>query len=426
MKKQAQFLLLFLVICAAIVLCIYFIIGFIDSNQQVLWKYQCIDTMKVSRDSARDLGKNPNASVIINGQIKKIKDLGANCVAIDTPYDDEFIPYLEKWVYAARAQGLTIWFRGNWSSWEGWFGYPKNMTPQNHIAKTREFIKTHVYLFKDGDIFTPIPEPENGWSNGYMENYPAFRAFLIQEYQETQTTFQNLGKHIITNWISMSGGVATSILDQSTITALGNVVTIDHYVQNPDDMGKYIEYFNKKFHARVVIGEFGAPIADITGDMTDHEQAVFIESLLHQLYIHRDSVLAINYWVLSGGSTALIDENGKEKEATKTIKDYYSPGIITGRVVNTIGFPLSHITVETYDGMSNTTTSITGEFHIVVPAKDTEIIIKGKGFKTKKQKILVSQKEKMNQLITLEPSRPGYFYTIVKKIKSILDASSLH
>ena len=60
-----------------------------------------------------------------------------------------------------RKHGLSVWFRGNFSGWEEWFGYPK-IKAYEHINKTRNFIINNPELFADGDIFTSCPECENG------------------------------------------------------------------------------------------------------------------------------------------------------------------------------------------------------------------------------------------------------------------------
>ncbi|MEK7522855.1 MAG: hypothetical protein AAB569_04695, partial [Patescibacteria group bacterium] len=129
-----------------------------QEQPKYLWSIRSIDTMKTSRDKARVRLYDLNFDKEINKELQAIKNMGANYVAIDTPYDDEFLPYLTRWIKLARKTELKVWFRGNWSNWEGWFDYPKNLTPERHQAKTAEFIETHPDFFKDGDIFDPCPE----------------------------------------------------------------------------------------------------------------------------------------------------------------------------------------------------------------------------------------------------------------------------
>ena len=125
------------------------------------WEIQSIDTMKFSRDLARERNGDEVFRKIIETNVQKIADVGANYVAIGTPYDEEFLPYLKVWVHAVRSSGLKVWFRGNLSGWEGWFDYP-SVSPQDHIEQIEEFIVNNSDLFEDGDIFTSCTECENG------------------------------------------------------------------------------------------------------------------------------------------------------------------------------------------------------------------------------------------------------------------------
>ncbi|MGH7203685.1 MAG: hypothetical protein ACREHC_04555, partial [Candidatus Levyibacteriota bacterium] len=203
-----------------------------------LWKYQCIDTMKDSRDNARAWINNPDTDATIAAQMKTIKSLGATCVAIDTPYDAEFLPYLSKWVAAARVENLHIWFRGNFSGWEGWFNYPKITSTQDYFTKLDTFITTNPQLFRDGDIFTAAPEAENGgpFSPVNFPQYPAYRQFLIDEYTTEQKAFGAIKKNMTLNWFSMNGDMANQMYDQTTVDQTGDLITIDHYVRDPADM----------------------------------------------------------------------------------------------------------------------------------------------------------------------------------------------
>jgi hypothetical protein len=80
------------------------------------FKIQAIDTMKYSRDKARE----GLSDEVIESQVRAIKESGATHVALGTPYDPEFVPFMKKWVTAARKYGLLVWFRGNASGWEKW------------------------------------------------------------------------------------------------------------------------------------------------------------------------------------------------------------------------------------------------------------------------------------------------------------------
>ena len=85
------------------------------------WKIQVIDTMKYSRDLSRAYLQNPSSSTLdINAHVEAVATSGATHIAIATPYDAEFIPVLKQWVLAARRNNMKVWFRGNFSGWEGY------------------------------------------------------------------------------------------------------------------------------------------------------------------------------------------------------------------------------------------------------------------------------------------------------------------
>lgn len=391
-----------------------------NSANQSLWQYQCIDTMKISRDRARSWKDNPNFAKEIAKEVATVKSLGANCIAIGTPYDEEFIPFLKLWVAQARKNNLHVWFRGNFSSWEGWFSYPKGMTTQEHLQRTKQFILSHQDLFENGDIFTPAPEAENGWGTGYVppSDYPTFRQFLIDEHTNAQDTFSQIGKNVVTNWLSMSGGLARDMLDQPTITALDNTVTIDHYVKDPATMKDFIDYFHTNFNAKVVIGEFGAPIPDLNGSMTEQEQTDFVSSVFHTIYQEGTTVYGVNYWVLNDGSTALIDQTGKLKQATHAIQYYYKPANITGNVTDELGdgIPSAHIVVN--NGENVVVTNDNGQYSITTPVQSVTLDISKENYKSEEQTVSLTNSGSVRHNIVLKPVQPSLFYNIRLAIKN--------
>src|SRR5579864_6688450 len=62
------------------------------------WQIESIDTMKYSRDAARQGLNNPVYTAQVKQQVAAIAKTGATYVAIDTPYDAEFLPVLKVWV----------------------------------------------------------------------------------------------------------------------------------------------------------------------------------------------------------------------------------------------------------------------------------------------------------------------------------------
>lgn len=302
------------------------------------WEFQSIDTMKYSRDIAREKLGDLSFDSVIDQQVKNIAEIGATHIAIATPYDEEFYPYLVRWVDAARKYGLKVWFRGNWSGWEGWFNYPK-ISRGEHIKKTEEFILKHKDLFQDGDVFSACPECENGGPGDPRRNQDVegHKKFLIEEYKITKETFRRIGKKVASNYASMNGDVARVIMDRATTQALDGVVTIDHYVSTPEKLIEDIESLTRVSGGRIVLGEFGAPIPDIHGRLSERQQAEWLQDALSKL-IETDELLGISYWTNTGSSTQLWSSDGKPRAAQEVIKSFYKAEIIRRRVVDEAGW----------------------------------------------------------------------------------------
>lgn len=292
-------------------------------QKQKHWKFQSIDTMKNSRDLAREELHDPNFSKEVDRQIADIAATGATHVAIGTPYDDEFLPVIKLWSRTARSHGLKVWFRGNWSGWEQWFGYPK-IDRQTHIENTRQFILNNSNLFEDGDIFTSCPECENGEKLELSNNFAVteYRKFLIQEYQVTKEAFRLIDKDVTANYYSMNADVARKVMDRETTNALDGVVAIDHYVNAPEQFAEDIREIAELSGGQIVLGEIGAPIPDIHGPMNEEAQAEWLAESL-RLVAEMPEVEGLNYWVNLGGTTALWHQNKTPKPAVKVLTEYY-------------------------------------------------------------------------------------------------------
>lgn len=292
--------------------------------QQKQWDIQSIDTMKYSRDKAREAGQKAYREEVTK-QVESIADTGANYVAIGTPYDDEFVPVIQMWVRAARQKGLKIWFRGNFSGWEGWFGYSK-IDRQAHVDKTYRFITTHPELFRDGDIFSSCPECENGgvkFQSGDPYAVAEYRKFLIAEYQTTKNAFASINKKVASNYYSMNADVARAVMDRETTAKLDGLVVVDHYVKDTTQLADDLRMIAEASGGDIVLGEVGAPIPDLHGPMTPQQQKEWLEELLPKL-TQVERLKGMNYWVDKGGSTAIWQPNGTPKPAVSVLRKYYT------------------------------------------------------------------------------------------------------
>jgi hypothetical protein len=289
-----------------------------------VFSVKSIDTTKYSRDKAWEMLNNPNSDQVIKLQVSNIQKTGANYVAIGTPYDERFLPVLRKWVKAARDNNLHVWFRGNFSGWEGWFAYSR-IGQTEHLNLMNQFILKNPDLFEDQDIFTPCPECENGGPGDPRQtgDVQGFRSFMLQEHQESQAGFGKLGKKVITNYSSMNYDVASLIMDKETTLEMGGVVTIDHYVKNPNQLSPDVDRLADQTGGKVILGEFGAPIPDINGEMSENQQADWINQALMTLATNRN-LIGLNYWTSVGGSTAIWNDSQSPKAAVSILRKFYT------------------------------------------------------------------------------------------------------
>ena len=300
-----------------------FSLSFSKSQPKPAWNFQSIDTMKYSRDLSREKLKDKEFDNVIKSQLSNIAATGATHVAIATPYDEEFYPILKRWVDEARSQKLKVWFRGNFSGWEGWFEYPK-ITRNEHLKKTKDFIIKHAELFQDGDVFTPCPECENGGPGDprVTGDVTGFTDFLTTEHALISNLFSNLHIQVITNYNSMNADVARLIMTPEVTQKLGGVVVIDHYVETPEKLQKDIQEIAKNSEGKVVLGEFGAPIPDLQGPMTEQEQYEWLTKAF-SLFKNTPELIGLNYWVSYGGSTELWNGDNTPRLAVKAVTKAY-------------------------------------------------------------------------------------------------------
>lgn len=283
-----------------------------------------IDTMKYSRDIAREKSNDPSFDAVIEKQVSDIAQTGATHIAIGTPYDKEFLPFLKKWVDSARKNNLKVWFRGNLSGWERWFDYPP-IDRQTHTKLIGEFIKANPDLFENGDIFTPCSECENGGAGDPRKTGDTigFRNFLIDEYNISLQVFREINKKVAAGYFAMNFDVAKLIMDPATTRAVGGIVVIDHYVNSPAKLASDAKSLAEQSGGKIVFGEIGVPIPDLNGEMSEDEQAEWIDKALNGLKEVPD-VIGVNYWVNVGGSTQIWDKDGNPKKAVEIIKKFYS------------------------------------------------------------------------------------------------------
>lgn len=385
-----------------------------------LWHFQCIDTMKYSRDSAREYLDDPVGSqkFIVN-EVSIIKSLGATCISVGTPYDEEFVPLLRQWAVAIHAAGLKVWFRGNFAGWEGWFDYPLLKSAEEHYAKTYAFITAHPDLFAEGDIFSPAPEAENGllgspWASSYARK--ALVDFAWKSSDTCQRAVMVIQKKINCGYFSANGDVARDVYTRDVLQKAGAVTVIDHYISSTVQYGRDLDGYAQKHGLPIVIGEFGAPIPDLNGNLNEQEQAQYVGELLRQFYTHKKQILGLNYWVLRGGSTQLLNTDGSERAVMEIVRDYFIPGQIIGTVVDGIGRPVKSAVIATGDGVQTVQVDGKGYFSLSVPPGALELQVSARGYNTATQRVETTRGQKTIVKMVIHPTKPSLWYKLRAKI----------
>lgn len=379
-----------------------------------LWEFQSIDTMKYSRDVAREKLRDSSYDLVIKKQVKDIAETGATHIAIGTPYDDEFIPFTKRWVDEARAQGLSVWFRGNFSGWEEWFSY-KSISRAEHTSKIKRFIESNPDLFEDGDIFTSCPECENGGPGDprATRDIEGFRKFLIDEHEISKKSFASINKNVKTNYFSMNGDVARLIMDRETTAKLDGILVVDHYVKTGEQLSLDITDYANISGGKVVLGEFGAPIPDIHGVMSKEDQALWLKNTMALLSENKDLV-GLNYWTSLGGSTAIWNDDGTSKPAVQVLKEYFQPKRVSGLLLNELGNPIQN--AEVTAGKLIVRSDNQGSFSILVAPHINKLLIRAENYE--KMEFLVEDKGSYNTV--LEKENESFFFWLAKNLKRIL------
>jgi len=379
------------------------------------WQLQSIDTVKYSRDLAREKLTDESFEEVITLQVENIAKTGATHVAIGTPYDSEFIPFIKKWVTEARKNGLNVWFRGNFSGWEGWFGF-ESISRDEHTRSVEKFILDNPSLFEDGDIFTSCTECENGGPGDPRDtgDISGFRNFLIDEYQVAESAFKTIAKDVSTNYFSMNGDVAYLVMDKKTTENLDGVVVIDHYIYYPTEFTADIKRIKERSGGNVILGEFGAPIPDIHGEMTEYEQAIWLDGVLSELS-KIEGLIGINYWTSFGGTTSIWRNDGSEKSGVDVLRGYYSPKMFQGKVINELGRPIKNALVLANSKIAKTDKA--GIYTILIVPSTDKILINAQGYKENELSVIDLES---TEDIVLEKTKDGIFFKIQKWLRKLI------
>lgn len=291
-----------------------------------------VDAMKETKD--RVCG--PRDATFVNSWVKKAKELGANYVAISTPYEDPSCASSMKvttlWVETIRAHGLNVWHRHMPLAFEGIYDVPKKKV--DYLPSITRYIQQNPGLFQEGDIFTPIPEPQNGGIEGItycpegvcqFKNTAEFNRWLRDAMTLSRREFEKIGiGDIGIGYYGLDGFIVwgannpdwSGFLEDETVEMMGNI-TLDHYPQliNTSFRQDLAEFRQKYPTIPLIIGEWGA-----VGPSSKSQQITDAIT-----WIQQDPYLTgFNYWHMGmGGNEAIINESFQALEGFSEIKAFF-------------------------------------------------------------------------------------------------------
>lgn len=398
-----------LLIIGALLWGVFAVHAVVPEQKERFFDVVSFDTMKLSRDGAR----NPDVTKEIPQLIAQLEKLHPTHVAIGTPYNEEFVPVMKKWTGEIHTRGMNVWFRGNFSQWEDWFDYGRMEHPEDHIQLTYDYITKHPELFRDGDIFTPVPEPENGGFGDPRfteESKKKFFDFLPKSYTRCQEAFKKIRKNVTCGYYSVNGDVA-KLFTREDVQKIGNVLAIDHYVDTPERLVADAKELHENTGADIILGEYGAPIPDIHGDLTEDEQAALIERNMLAIAEHKDFIRGVNYWTTFGGSTRIFESIDKPKKAAAVMKKYYKPVVVKGSVIDAFGLPIKGAQVQ-IQPFSSVTTDTFGSYTALTTEDHLQMTTSMPGYKAITKAVHVGSDHTAHLSIQLEPQHPGILYTL--------------
>lgn len=298
------------------------------------WIIQSVSSMKETKDKI--CGQDDQA--FINRWVDTAQDLGANYVAVETPYDNpacgDAITYTKTWVDTIHSRGLKVWHRHMPLRFEGIYDTTKDANI-NYINLIVDYIKNNPTFFQAGDIFTPIPEPQNGGIQGItycpqdicmFKDAADFNAWLRSVMTSSELTFGTigLGGKMKIGYFGFDGFVTWGdnnpdwhgILEDATVQQMGEI-TIDHYPELVGDtMENDLNELQSKYPATpIIIGEWGTVTGgDIATQVNTSMKAA-----------KRTNVVGFNYWHLGlGGNEALINDDFTHRANYDPVKSFYT------------------------------------------------------------------------------------------------------
>jgi hypothetical protein len=283
---------------------------------------------------------NQPDKAFLEAWVKKAKELGVNYIAVETPYEDPYcassLEYTKIFVEVIRNEGIGIWHRHMPLAFEGIYDTLKTRKI-NSLQIISDYIKNNPLLFEPGDIFSPIPEPQNGGISGVsycaqnvcqFESPEEFNKWLRDSMDTSQEAFKMIGleDEVEIGYFGFDGFIAwghnnpdwNGILEDETIDKM-NEITIDHYPEAVGtSMADDLKELSEKYpNTPIVIGEWGTTNG---GDIEQQVKTTMGDAKNHT------KVVGFNYWHLGmGGEEALIEDDFNNKPQFDEVQSFFKP-----------------------------------------------------------------------------------------------------
>ena len=272
------------------------------------WEIRSVSYMKETKDRVC----NPWGAEQIGIFVQRAKELGATHVTLETPYDNPVcdgaregnfsIDYTKQWIDEIRAHDLGVWHRHMFIPFEGIYRdhmpLEKRKEPNLPYADmVAQYIADHPDFFQRGDVFTLMPEPQNGGIEQYgtkdcgpsnvciFPTIQSFNDFLVVGLDAARAEFAKLGLEddITFSCCGFDGYMmwGDNNPDHQGRTKIDSrigsraIFSIDHYPAPDSTMEADLREFRYMWgNVPIIVEEWGAtrddrdPVADIEESLT--------------------------------------------------------------------------------------------------------------------------------------------------------------
>lgn len=245
---------------------------------------------------------------------------GAGSYRTCKPSPADPVTYETTWISALRAHNMHVWFRQQWNSWSGGYEFPKltyathSAVPyetrrgtdavldgsdrSSYLAKTYHYILAHPQFYKDGDVFTPVGEPQDsGVGLSCRCQFPSFaemNRFLRDSITLDRRAFNQLGVNVLVGLDGTSCDYTD--LEPATVRVMG-VVGVDCYVPSAQTLIRDLKFVHQAYGVPIVLSEWGAIYDGGRQPATANSIASVMQALLDAHF-----VVGFDYWQSYGGT----------------------------------------------------------------------------------------------------------------------------